>query len=399
MLYQLFRLAIPLLERKTTNWQDISQFEVVPVLQLQKEFSEELFRCLQQLEEGSITWSYVYKKYRSLEKLKQLLDEEPWCKPATQVAERMSCFVNDLLIYLMICSLLQQATMLFHGFLHKDRHPSSMALYHRVKHSNSWLLTAFSKHRMDYVWLRQLLNQEAPCLLQEKLKLQKLIKKGPLPACLVQLVRDTWKPLTAFPKNRNHEYLQLQDMRDLNRYLQRFQQHSQWEAIRDIIHACLLRNENLSFFVEDYVLLLRKYQLAQYYDDELSYWKQARKQFMAAHNNELMQLSPSYRLYNSIIQTCKTLQLNQSSSTCRQLCHYQVDWIGHPITLLRLLHPLISNGQLLINGACDFNSIAQFIAAIGRVRKVRSNGYLSESSLLTYMKKLNNGDIDLEQVH
>ncbi|MBS2214024.1 hypothetical protein KEM09_21630 [Carboxylicivirga mesophila] len=399
MLYQLYRLAIPLLERKKSNWQDISQLEVVPVLQLQEEFSEELFQCLQQLEEASINWSYVYHKYRSLQKLKLLLDEDPWCKPATKEADRMSCFVHDLLIYLMICSLLQQATILFQGFLESDQQPSSMALYHRVKHSNSWLLTVFSKYLPDGDWLRQLLHQQTPCLLREDHQLHKLIKNGSLPACLIQLVRDTWEPLTACPENRNYEYLLLQDIKDLNRYLIRFRQHHRWETLRDIIHACLLRSESHSFFVEDYVLLLRKYQSAKYYKDELDYWKQAKKQFMAAHNSELIQLTPSYRLYKRIIQTCKALQSDQTKDDCRQLCQYQIDWIGHPITLLRLLHPLISKGQLLINGACDLSTFARFIASLGRVKKVRSDGYLSESSLLTYLKKLNSGDIDLEQVH
>ncbi len=399
MLYQLYRLAIPLLERKKTNWQDLSQLEVVPVLQLQQEFSEELYTCLQQLEEETINWSYVYNKYRSLQKLKLLLDEAPWCKPATQQADRMSGFVHDLLIYLMICSLLQQATILFQGFLDTNQQPSAIGLYHRVKHSNKWLLNCFSKYMPESDWLRQLLNQEAPRLLQEDDQLHKLIKKVSLPVCLIHLVHDTWEPLTAFPENRSYEYLLIQDIKDLNRYLVRFRQHHQWEALREIIHACLMRSESHSFFVEDYVLLLQKYQSASNYKDELQYWKQAKKQFVAAHNSELIQLTPSYRVYKRIIKTCKSLQTDRTNNTCRQLCQYQIDWIGHPITLLRHLHPLVSKGQLLINGACDLSTFARFISSLGRVKKVRSEGYLSDSTLLTYLKKLNSGDIDLEQVH
>ncbi len=160
-----------------------------------------------------------------------------------------------------------------------------------------------------------------------------------------------------------------------------------------------MRCESHSFFVEDYVLLLQKYQNANRYADELEYWKQAKKQFLTAHSSELIRLTPSYRLYKRIIQTCRSLQSLRPEKNCRQLCHYELDWIGHPITLLRLLHPLVSRGQLLINGACDLSTFARFIASLGRVKKVRSDGYLSAGSLLTYLKKLNCGDIDLEQVH
>jgi hypothetical protein len=390
---------MPIIERKQQRWQGPFPANPLPISQLQQAFTEQQFKCLQQLEQGQTTWTVVYKKYRSLLKLKHSLDEQPWLKPSTRQADTMCWFVHDLLFYLMLVHLCRQATFLFDGFFEKAQLPSQSALYHRVKHSSQWLLNCFSRHVPECHWIDKVLNSaEPPCAAQLR-KLQLLIRQTHLPAPLRSLLQEALKHFEAQPEGAAYEYFLLCEMKTLCSHLTRLGQRQQWATVREIIHLCLATTDNTGFVISDYIQLLQACQAEIDMEGEYHYWKQAKKHYREAHTIETLHALPSYRLYQEIIRHCKQQKEQKMPETCRHLCHFNLDWTGHPLTLLRYLHPIISKGQLLINGSNDLSVFARFLSALGRIRKVRTKGHLTESSILTYLKKLNCGDIDLEQAH
>jgi len=396
MLPQLHRLSIPVIDRKEIKWLNCKTFEAYPIQELHQAFTDELFNILENLEQEKVSWTNIHPRFKSLLKLKMQLDEVPWHKPPVHDHSTMSCFAHDLMFYFMITSLVNQATVLFEGFFNDDQIPSITCLYHRVKHSNKWLTAIYTKHIPECSWIEKLLNQAESPYMEQYQKMQRLIKAKQLPELVQALLHDHLNTLEILPETRSYEMVLLRKLIVINSYIERFVLFKQWSVLRELIHTCLTTAYVNTLIIDDYMMLIQSYNVTINYVEEHRFWKEALKQYEQSHTYHTVVLLPSHRLYKQIIQVCKNQSHQQAPSECRQLCKYDLDWIGHPFTLLRLLHPIICRGQLLINGSSDLSSLARFITSLGRIKKVRQNGHLADSSILTYLKKMQSGDIDLQ---
>ena len=389
MLHQLCRLAIPIIQRKKEKWNTSIVSEAYPIMELHESYTEKLYARLDQLETGQLELKCVRFQYKGLADLKLKLDQEPWHRPNGLDQAQMVYFAHDLLFYLMVNSLLDQATYLFGAYLTNEERVSYSGLYHRIRQSSHKILKVYLKHLPPTPWLEHLFQRDEPKYFSEWQKLQKALKNKIIPSVLLNLLHEKAAQLNVLPVNSEEELKKLVQVERMNQYLERFIRNQQWTVLRDLIHFCLSDCYVSGFMVDDYLQLRHNHgNDHQNYADE-QYWEEA----LIALTKNGAEYPPVYHLYQQIIQVCKQQHTTKKANSC-QLCHYTIDWVGHPFTLLRLLQPIFSKGQLLVNGSPDLSRLSAFLSALLRIKKVRSDGYLTNSTLLTYMKKMSSGDIE-----
>jgi len=389
MLNQLYRLAVPIIQRKKEKWKASPPSDIYPIMELHDTFIEDLYQRLERLEMGELNVVCIGLQYKGLVNLKLKLDKEAWQRPNGIDQNRMACFAHDLLFYLMVNSLLEQATYLFGAYLRNEEQASQSSLYHRIKQNNHKVLNTYLNHLSSTTWLENILQRDEPNYFKEWYKLQKTLKHKTIPSALLGLLHDKTAQLDVLPVSIEEETKQLIQVERINHLMERFIQNQQWTALRELIHFCLVDCQVKRFMIDDFLQLQHVYRTDQLIEEDRKFWEEGLNTMMKTHQD----YPPAYHLYQQIIQACQQQQPGKKTD-CRQLCHYTIDWVGHPFTLLRLLHPILTKGQLLIDGSPDLSRLSAFLSSLLRIKKVRSEGYLTSSTLLTYMKKMNSGDIE-----
>jgi hypothetical protein len=395
MMVQLKQLAILVVARKESKWQHCASVEPYPLKEINEAGEQRFNQWLDDLEEQKYTWDQLYPCYKNFLSLKLLLDEEPWLIPKSEQAQVLTYFAHDLLFYLMINKLLNYATLLFEGYLNETTYPSQLSLYHRLKISPKKLIDIFQKHLPECSsWLEPVLLQKAPEYKRLQEQLQQLARHRSLPLTVKKLVKTLLKRYDEWPVNQQQEIESLKELKMVKLYLEQYMTTRRWSLLREIVHTCLQLIPYPCYSSEEHLKLFEECSAGGSYDEEYHYWKDTYKQHLSLQTSRAdVNLDPGCGHYKQMVLACKKKAQLSTSNTCKQLCHFKLIWNGHPFALLRPISELTRKGELLIDGSSDLNSLTRFITSVIQVRKARQEGYLAYDSVLTYLKKIQCGDI------
>ncbi|MCW3808031.1 hypothetical protein [Plebeiibacterium marinum] len=394
MLPTIHTIADSILLRKSLKWKDCPAAEKMPLdcKSLYNRFELFLNKTLPDL---------IHKKHKSkstqnyltnLVCIKETLDAHPWCIPCNLNKQEHKTFLMDLDFYLMLSGILIKARRMFKGFLCGAQIPSCVRIlpkfssnpkkvqqvYNQLK-SSPWRIS-IENYYLQNKYLKLIYENEKLC---ESISAEHILAKP------IKLLNEAFNTL---PTNFEHEKYLNHHLKDINNLLKRLNDNQEeedvWLEYRQLIS-------------EPIVLGLGSKELCRLYMQQLN---QQYNLSGNSINSEIgfikNQLCRSKMLFkDKIIKTNNGINfLNDLKSQIHKLTDLSpdmpfIEWNHNPKDFIKSLQQIISKGYLTIKGNNDLQPIMQVISRFVKVKKQNNTGNLSYSTLLTYLRKANTGEL------
>ncbi len=381
--------------RKSYNWKNTSlndncDFECEKLYNTGENY---FINCLENLSKKQIT-KQIEKCINNLYSIKAKLDFHPWHIPTTLNNNEFNCFLKDLDFYLMLSGLLIKASELFTGYMNKVK---------GISYFN--MLPCFSSNSKK---VQQTLNILPASKWQQNISLQNLQNVYLNNLHQFEVNFSGFDKYSISFKICNQLFQQLgnkhNSMLDEEIYAKRLVKLNQmmqsdqfviesWKNIRQIIMEGIIIGSTPDYYTDLYYDLIKiKMQQSniENLDEEIDFLKYQQKQIAQLIKNKV-NISPRC-IMNIKILIKKVMRLKKEDKELQSLNCY-LEWTHNPKDFVKSIHTAISNGYLKLKGNTDMEPIIHFLTNFIKVRKQNNSGSLSTSSLLSYFKKANVGDL------
>ncbi|TRX70566.1 hypothetical protein [Carboxylicivirga sp. M1479] len=393
MLSDLHLIAQGICLRKNNKWSDCRSFNgIINLQELYHNAQETLLDWLNQLELERESWSTVALRLKNLCGIKSRLDQNIWRVPKENDQTTMVCFTHDLLFYLILTQLLDNARHYFVGYCRCHEHPSNSLLRPYLRMSNKQLQTIIAPYRADFHWLDDLLNPLPDEMEQLLQSLDELKSSMPEDSPLVALINRWLCAELQRPATRLEEQQSLRIIKQVKHCLELIHLHDQWLDHRQLVISIMHSRHDLSFTFENYQGILKYHNAQQSMNcqEELAHWKQALKERKRRRSKFYGPTFPNRSVFNHVITQLSYLAQEQPlvPDPSRLL-----EWTGHPHQYVHAMGNLISDGLFQLNSCNDRAPIVQYLSQFIKVRRVDNKGFTTLSTLQTYFKKARTGDL------
>lgn len=353
----------------------------------------QLYTWLDELSNDITKKEIIIPQLHNLCSLKKSLDTPAWTPPFNLKPLHQSWFIYDLYFYLMLSGLLLKTCSLFEGFCNPADYPSASLLKPNLNIGQQKFRTMIQPLCLNSPWLIQVIDYFGQTHFGQSLKkLAKLLddmeNNSTMHSLLVRIINKLYEPVA----NREEENYQLALLDNLLNKLTNTTR-SQWQTLRSVIKTCLLNGSYNTFESHTYFELfhiLRQDDLMDY-AEEIHYWQLISKEAKQSIPSHSTFRTPVLLIVKQLIHALKhkkdKIKDTQGSNTTF------IEWNHYPQAFVELIHPHIFNGHLQLNGSNDMKAIVDSICKFIKVKKKNKKGNLSPSSLLSYFKKANSGDL------
>ena len=395
MLKELHQLTHQVLYRKTTKWRKTTNYTPYPVLELHQQYLNEMLQWLDYLENHQRTWQQISCNLFSICGIKQELEATAWQVPATDNQDTMACFVNDLLFYLMVNSLIMNGCSFFRTFCEEHEHPSKIFLKLNIKITHKQLNKIINTFDSEAPWIEQVLRQPTPAYEQHLYDIEKKIEKMISIADIYTLLKQWLCTLYNYPDNQMDESNTIEQITIVSHHIDTYMQHSSWSSLRQIILTCLCSSTVIYFTTKDYSKLYEALNTDELPEkEEIQFWKYGLEHLSEQLPYTLVPEKTNLNIFKGIIKYLKHRQKHKNAVPCSKECHKRAIWNFSPKDFFRLFHLAIAQGQLQFEGSSEITSIVEFLNSKFLIRTKNKKGFLDKETVLTYFNKFSNGDME-----
>ncbi|TAJ06834.1 hypothetical protein DMA11_22415 [Marinilabiliaceae bacterium JC017] len=354
----------------------------------------QLYTWLDELTNDITKKDIIIPQLHNICSLKKALDTPAWTPPANLNTYQHNWFVHDLYFYLMLSSLLHKICTLFEGFCNHADYPSSSLLKPNLKIGQHKLRTIIQPLSLKSPWLIQVIDFFEQTHFGKTLKqivkiLDDTDSNSPEYFLLIHIINKLDEPVA----NRKEEQYQLILLDNLLFKLNNTT-CSQWQTLRSVIKTCLLTGSYNTFESPTYFELFQALHEndPMDYEEEIHYWQLIIKEAKQNIPPRSSFRTPVLIILRQLIHALKQKK-NKIISGKQNPNPTFIEWNHYPQAFVELIHPHIFNGHLQLNGSNDMEPIVNSICKFVKVKKKNKKGNLSPSSLLSYFKKANSGDL------
>lgn len=392
MINNLLHLKQEVLLRSQSNWSVNTLPDCPPdkkeILLLIEMCHQQQFNWQRQLIKNELTIKEVQKRLCHLLIFKQELDEISWKQPPQLPVSARNVFVQDLLLYLGLCYLLQTGVQLFKGFCNNQELPSEVAISPYPLQMALDHLTELTNRHPEFNWLKRITT--VPSLIKVIHNLQQhFTSNNSFPTAVISTRLCLDYLIHHLPEYRLQEQFYHNELFRISTH--EAEQHDCISHLRPLLLINMLlfcpKTDAFIDFLHTYQNLLEE-QTATYsqWESEHHYWQSQHLLYKTHMPEELPHKSNSLKWMKHLMHFCKKKKTNLQDG---QLNNIQFDWNDTPQELVRLFHSLRINGSITLNGNNDMGPFVRKLISMFRIPKARGNGYLKQSSLMTYFKNIN----------
>lgn len=401
MLPIIHSIADQIIFRKSLKWKDIEFQKHTPIdcLHLYTQLEKSMYIFLNQLITNEKKAELIQQCISNLCSIKGRLDEVPWIVSHKLSDEVKAIYLNDLDFYLMLSGILLKSHSVFNGFIPNDQLPAQTKM-----------IPLFSSHpkRVKQV-LSQIPNskwtQTIACYqknnkyLRELIELKKHTYKNNNNPKLKLLFNKMLSFFQTYPDTQYEENHKEKIIKRLNMRLQTF---NTFPKELDILHHKLTRaafsailiygDITTGKLIPTYFSLMNKllHSNPYYTKDDVHFFKKLEKQHCSL-NKEKLPINPLLNVH--LYEVLNHLHKIRKNFQPLSVAHPFITWTHNPKIFVKMVHSAINEGYISFRGNSDIKPIIEFLCQFIHVRKQNNSGILSASSLLTYFKKANSGDL------
>ncbi len=390
MLATLHNITDAIVIRKSIKWKNcfLADDEKTDCNSIFENMQSMLNKFLRKLSKSIQKTDLVTHCIRNVYSIKSRLQENEWPLPCSLSQNENKVYLHDLNFYLMLCGLLTKATTLFKGYIPaKDRLSYAQTLpiiqgnYRRVIQTihllpqTSWI---------QIIRIEQQKNKFFHSLDMLDKKISELNPSSPA----YSFLSDYRMSIHNYPDHLQQEKQVVKTHRNLVHIIEKYKNDNSYALISELMHEGL----KLGWFHE-----ATKDKLFEFYrneslnmttiDSEIKDLRSAQKKCKKLLAQNIIKNDMVIDYINEMI-----LQLSQLHHNDKVSNDY-IEWTHNPKEFVKAIHEFISKGYMNLKGNTDMQPIVEHITRFIKVRKLNNSGTLSQSSLLSYFKKANTGDL------
>ncbi|TLX71949.1 hypothetical protein E9993_19240 [Labilibacter sediminis] len=401
MLADIHSISDQIIIRKSLKWKGIhtTTGSLTDSRLLYDQLEKFIYHSFDQLVSNLENAAHVHKCILNMCSIKSRLNEIPWVVPNNLNSEEYNIFINDLNFYLMLSGTLLKSYSVFKGFISSDQFPALTKMLpifgshpKRVKQAltsipdSPWLQTVHS-FQENNKFLKAITELEKHTLKTNLNREFEILLNQLLPTFSVQLytqyeeqhktrviidINERFKPFDTIPKQLNIGYRNL---------------------VRAVFSALLIYGDGISSkLIPVYFSLMGKFLSNNYFHikAEIHYFKKLQKQVGHLTKN-ILHINPMLTIHLYDILS----QLNQLKSVTEPISIQNtfITWTHNPKAFVKMIQDAINDGYISLKGNSDVKPIIEFLCNFVQVKKQNNSGVLTMSSLLTYFKKANSGEL------
>ena len=366
ILAKLNHISDGVMERYNNNYPQCSTTDCLDVYVLYQECNAEIEHWLDLLESHQRNWNQIYSNLQNLLLIKQKLDKIEWEVLLTVEVSKRNLFKNDLLVYLMICCLLQQCCRWFKSFCTDKYTPSSIALMPRIDTNTLQLKQILYSEINKYNWIQNIFqtptSEYQELLNQTDTIFNQIEDQFPFSDLLMMCIRL----LSNYPIRQKEETKLTNLLKKLNNHLNNYQNSSSHNSLRSSLAIMMMIIPQHLLLFNNYInryqtLLKHKKSLI----DEITFWKQIAKNAKT--------LSPKTITSFTFLIT-KLKRMSKSDLTINHIHSVKIKYSGAPEDFVRILHQDVCRGMFSVNNAKDTTSIVRFFYSHIEIQKKNGTG-------------------------
>lgn len=389
MLAELHQNTQVILRNKASNWKTIVTFEKHPLAGMHENLNQCLLRWINQLEEQISDWHHIWANLRNLQGIKEQLEETPWHYLPPKNTMARDAFINDLLFYTMVCSLLRLACRYFKSYCHETQLPAKVYLFPSIQIPAKKLESLLKPYFKQLYWLEETcfkgdieyLNCYNQLIERTANLPDSEAAKGILTACI--------PTLNALPDNHHDESIRIDRMKQMMQALDKFMTTQDWSAFRTLLAHAIPLSEGAAFQLDDYIAwtnnqLFNKTPL----EEELIFWKQTFTHYKVINPNK--KYGAITLFYDKLI---KYLKGRIKKNNCSQVCKRFVQFRGTPADFARHIYQFVEHRQLTINNSDNLKEVSRYFYDLVLVKHSKCNKRIDFETIYSYVRRYSNGEM------
>ncbi len=390
MLTTLHNITDGIVIRKSLKWKNclIVDDEKTDCNSIFEKMQSLLNKFLRKLSKNINKTDVVSHCIRNVYSIKSRLQENEWPLPSALSQNENKVYLHDFNFYLMLCGILTKATTLFKGYISaKDRLSYAQTLpviqgnYRRI------IQTIHLLPQTSWIQIIQIEQQKNKFLHSLDMLDHKITALDPSSPAYSYL-SDYRMSINSNPNNLQQEKHIVKTLRNMIQIVDEYQNGESYMMISEL----MLEGFKLGWFHKESKNVLFKH----YRENSLNNSRIAKEiRNLRSVQKKCKKLLSQKVIHNERITNYineMILQLLQLQKDDKDTNEY-IEWTHSPKEFVKIIHKLIAEGYINFKGNTDMQPIVEHLTRFIKVRKMNNSGNLTQSSLLSYFKKANCGDL------
>ncbi|MCW3786435.1 hypothetical protein [Plebeiibacterium sediminum] len=347
-----------------------------------------LLKFLRKLSKNSSKTDLVSHCIRNVYSIKSRLQEKEWPLPCSLSKNENEVYLHDFNFYLMLCGILTKASTLFKGYLSaKDRLSFAQTL--PVVQGNSRRIIQTINLLPQTTWIQIIkLEQEKNKFLQSLDMLDHKISELDPSSAAYSFLSNYHMSITSSPDNLEQEKHIIKCHQNILQIVDDYKHLDSYNMTSELMHEGFklgwthkkTKEKIYDYFMNDY---LNK----AFIVSEIKKLRYTQKKCKKLISKGVIKNERVMNFMNEII--LKLSQLSKKDT----VVHDYIEWTHSPKEFVKAIHKFITEGYINFKGNTDLQPIVEHLTRFIKVRKMNNSGMLTQSSLLSYFKKANSGDL------
>lgn len=401
MLATIHAITDQILMRRSIKWRGIHAEDdsFIDCQKLYLNWEKFIYQNQDKLVSGKKKAALIQQCISNLSSVKNKLNQTPWSIPHHLNPKEYKIFINDLDFYLMTCGILIKSCDVFKGFIANHDLPAQTSMLPQFssnpKRVNQALSILPESKWRNMIFICRHHNKYLSELVEFEKHLDKAAPQTGL-YILLHKIYTIWQ--TPFANQFEEDYKK-SIIQNINMRLKGF---SSFPEILNIQHRRLVRaifariimygevtvGKMIPIYMELIQQLLAEYPI--YIHSEILFFKKQEKHLNTLDSTKLRLNRMAHFHFDETIALLNEFKMTYPSFSTHQTF---IIWTHNPKAFVMMIHNAINDGYVSLRGNNDIKPIIEFLYKFVKVKKQNNSGVLSKSSLLTYFKKANSGEL------
>ncbi len=390
MLATLHNITDAIIIRKSLKWKNcfLTDDEKTDCNNIFNQMQLRLNKYLSKLSKNIKNTDLVSHCIRNVYSIKSRLQENEWPLPCTLTQNEQKVYLHDFNFYLMLCGILTKATTLFKGYFpSKDRLSYAQTL--PVIKGNSRRIVQTINLLPETPWMHTIQIEQQKNKFVHSLelidqKISELVPSSPA----YSFLSDYRMSIKGYPVNLKQEKHMVKTHLNILQIVDEYSNEDSYYLVRELMHEGF----QLGWLHEETKNKYFKYYndgnlINKDFTDEIKNLKSAQKKCKRLLSQKMIK---NERIINHINEIITQLSQNINNE---KVSNEYIEWTHNPKDFVKAIHKFISKGYMNFKGNTDMQPIVEQLTRFIKVRKLNNSGNLTTTSLLTYFKKANCGDL------
>ncbi|WP_430817851.1 hypothetical protein [Carboxylicivirga sp. RSCT41] len=389
MLSKLHQYNQYILLHKASQWKELQTDRTINIAYLHSECENELLNWLKQLQSGNISWKQVHANLNNLLNIKEQLEETPWNYLPPKNSQACDTFTEDLLFYMMICSLLRTACSYFQSYDTEKSRPSKVSLLPSIELQGRRFENLLKPYLDAMQWLRVIFvpdDIEYLCLYDQvadaATKLHNADAISVIKPCIARLTRP--------PNNHQEEMACIRCMRQMLNAITEYNERENWLSFRMLLSLSVSLSDAKSFSIDQYSHWLDSHLCESVsMEDELLFWKQNFTHYKLMNAN--YKHAPPTQFFDHLIKYLKKKLRNRK---CSRVCSHYARYDGTPMEFARYIYLLTQRHQLEVNNSRNLKEVTRYFYDLVFVKHTKCDKRIDFETIYSYVRRYSNGELE-----